>query len=96
VQSLHQAREKLANGHYEAMTLDLHLPDGSGMQLIDELRAKPGMQDLPIIVISAAHQFDQAQFPEWIVWLHKPITNAQLLAAVEKAQDNIRRMRRGD
>ncbi|MCQ4294366.1 CHASE domain-containing protein [Pseudomonas stutzeri] len=93
VQSLHQAREKLASGRYEAMTLDLHLPDGSGMQLIDELRGKPAMQDLPIVVISAAHQFEQAQFPEWIVWLHKPITNAQLLVAVEKARNNIRQAR---
>src|SRR5690606_11829420 len=50
VQSLHQAREKLASGHYEAMTLDLHLPDGSGVQLIEELRDKPAMQGLPIIV----------------------------------------------
>ena len=84
VQSLH-GQEKLASEHYEAMTLDLHLPDGSGMQLIAELRDKPVLQDLPIVVISAAHQFDRAQFPEEIVWLHKPITNAQLLAAVEKA-----------
>ncbi len=90
VQSLHQAREKLASEHYEAMTLDLHLPDGSGMQLIAELRDKPVLQDLPIVVISAAHQFDRAQFPEEIVWLHKPITNAQLLAAVEKARGHRR------
>lgn len=93
VQSLHQAREKLAASHYEAMTLDLHLPDGSGMQLIDELRDQPAMQDLPIVVISAAHQFEQAQFPAGIVWLHKPITNAQLLVAVEQARDNIRQAR---
>lgn len=93
VQSLHQAREKLAASHYEAMTLDLHLPDGSGMQLIDELRDQPAMQDLPIVVISAAHQFEQAQFPAGIVWLHKPITNAQLLVAVEQARDNIRQTR---
>jgi len=93
VQSLHQAREKLAASHYEAMTLDLHLPDGSGMQLIDELRDQPAMQDLPIVVISAAHQFEQAQFPAGIVWLHKPITNAQLLVSVEQARDNIRQAR---
>ncbi|WP_278397906.1 hybrid sensor histidine kinase/response regulator [Stutzerimonas kunmingensis] len=93
VQSLHQAREKLAASHYEAMTLDLHLPDGSGMQLIDELRDQPAMQDLPIVVISAAHQFEQAQFPAGIVWLHKPITNAQLLVAVDQARDNIRQAR---
>ncbi|MCQ4325624.1 hybrid sensor histidine kinase/response regulator [Stutzerimonas stutzeri] len=91
VQSLHQAREKLASGHYEAMTLDLHLPDGSGVQLIEELHDKPAMQGLPIIVISAAHQFDEALFPERVIWLHKPITNAQLLAALDQALENARR-----
>ncbi len=88
VQSLHQAREKLATGRYEAMTLDLHLPDGSGAQLIDELRARPAIHELPIVVISAAHQFDEAKFPDRIVWLHKPITNAQLLAAIDQARRN--------
>ena len=90
VQSLHQAREKLAGRRYEAMTLDLHLPDGSGVQLIDELRDQPALQELPVIVISAAHQFDQAQFPARVVWLHKPITNAQLLAGVQRALANAR------
>ena len=65
------------------------------MQLIDELCEKPAMQNLPIVVISAAHQFDQAQFPERIVWLHKPITNAQLLTAVEKARSNVRQANGG-
>ncbi|WP_419184900.1 hybrid sensor histidine kinase/response regulator [Stutzerimonas stutzeri] len=96
VQSLHQAREKLASGCYEAMTLDLHLPDGSGAQLIDELNDRPAMQDLPIVVISAAHQFDEVKFPARIVWLHKPITNGQLLAAVEEARLNTRRRHDGD
>ncbi|MCW3147488.1 CHASE domain-containing protein [Stutzerimonas stutzeri] len=85
VQSLHAAREKLATGSYQAMTLDLHLPDGSGRQLIEEIRRNPALRNLPVIVISAANQFDQSALAEQIVWLHKPITSAQLLTSVHSA-----------
>ncbi len=82
VQSLHAARSKLAAIRYEAMTLDWHLPDGSGRELIDEVRANPATQDLPIIVITAASRFEQSDADTGITWLHKPISAAQLLIAV--------------
>jgi PAS domain S-box-containing protein len=82
VQSLHLARAKLASTRYEAMTLDLHLPDGTGRELIDEVRSNPATQDLPIIVISGTNQFDQREEDTAITWLHKPISAAQLLIAL--------------
>ncbi|MCQ4287466.1 CHASE domain-containing protein [Pseudomonas stutzeri] len=82
VQSLHTARSKLAGVRYEAMTLDWHLPDGSGRELIDEVRANPNTQALPIIVITAASRFEQSDTDTGITWLHKPISAAQLLIAV--------------
>ncbi|MBA1273702.1 CHASE domain-containing protein [Stutzerimonas azotifigens] len=88
VESLHQAREKLAEAQYLAVTLDLHLPDGNGHQLIDEMREHSATRDLPIIVISAANSLDQQQSQPGIIWLHKPISDAQLLAAVERARQS--------
>ncbi|MBF0677065.1 CHASE domain-containing protein [Pseudomonas sp.] len=88
VQSLHAAREKLADNHYVAMTLDLHLPDGSGIQLIEELRGDPRTRNLPIIVVSAATRFDERVAAEQVVWLHKPISAAQLLIALGEALDS--------
>ncbi len=85
VQSLHAARIKLADIHYEAMTLDLHLPDGGGRELIDEVRNNPATRDLPIIVITAASQFEQQDDDHAISWLHKPISAAQLLIALSDA-----------
>lgn len=85
VQSLYQARERLAAGGYQAMTLDLHLPDGSGRQLIEEIRRDPALRGLPVIVISAANRLDPGIDDEHTVWLHKPITSAQLLTAVQRA-----------
>ncbi|WP_313323800.1 CHASE domain-containing protein [Stutzerimonas nitrititolerans] len=85
VQSLHAAREKLADHRYDAITLDLHLPDGSGAQLIEEIRRNPMTRHLPIVVISAASHFDQKTRDPRVVWLHKPISTAQLLVALGKA-----------
>lgn len=85
VQSLHAAREKLATHQYEAITLDLHLPDGSGRQLIEEIRRDPRTEHLPIIVISAASHFDEALQGQRVAWLHKPISTAQLLIALNEA-----------
>ncbi|MHB1369202.1 MAG: hybrid sensor histidine kinase/response regulator [Pseudomonadaceae bacterium] len=85
VQSLYQARERLAAGGYQAMTLDLHLPDGSGRQLIEEIRRDPALHSLPVIVISAANQPDSDIADAHTVWLHKPITGTQLLTTVQRA-----------
>ncbi len=93
VQSLHAARGKLASTRYEAMTLDLHLPDGSGRELIDEVRSNPGTRDLPIIVISAASHFEQNAEDTSITWLHKPISAAQLLIALTDTLEHSRHCR---
>ncbi|WP_312511656.1 CHASE domain-containing protein [Stutzerimonas nitrititolerans] len=85
VQSLHAAREKLADHRYDAITLDLHLPDGSGAQLIEEIRRNPLTRHLPIVVISAASHFDEKTRDPRVAWLHKPISTAQLLVALGKA-----------
>lgn len=85
VQSLHAAREKLASKRYQAMTLDMHLPDGSGRELIDEIRSNAATRDMPIIVVSAASRFESREQDAGITWLHKPINAAQLLIALTDA-----------
>lgn len=85
VQSLHAAREKLASRRYQALTLDMHLPDGSGRELIDEIRGNADTRDMPIIVVSAASHFESREQDAGITWLHKPINAAQLLIALTDA-----------
>ncbi len=52
--SLDEARRALARPpEPAAMLLDLHLPDGSGLELLRELRAAPATAGLPILVITA-------------------------------------------
>jgi len=48
--SLGDARAALAG--IDAMLLDLHLPDGSGIDFLRELRAHAGTRDLPVLVLT--------------------------------------------
>ena len=49
--SLHEARALLVAAHFEAVLLDLHLPDGDGLQLIPQLRA---LDDPPVVIVLTA------------------------------------------
>mgnify|MGYP001297329335 CR=1 FL=1 len=52
VRSLAEARRALSHRRPDGVLLDLHLPDGSGLELLRELRATPDTTSLPILVIT--------------------------------------------
>jgi DNA-binding response OmpR family regulator len=53
--SLADARAALATGAapVDALLLDLHLPDGSGLEFLRELRASRATRPLPVMVLTA-------------------------------------------
>jgi two-component system catabolic regulation response regulator CreB len=53
--TLAEARRALQGGapSLDAMLLDLHLPDGSGLDLLRELRAAAATRAFPVIVLTA-------------------------------------------
>lgn len=83
------ARSALASRHFDAMTLDLMLPDENGMTLIRELRDQPATADLPIIVVSAVadeHKHELAGSAVNVVdWLAKPVDERRLITVVHAA-----------
>lgn len=86
--SVREARLRLRNHAYAAMTLDLGLPDGNGVELIRDLRGNEATRHLPIVVVSGRHVDEQAQLSgsfAVIDWLGKPIDNDELVAAVQRA-----------
>ncbi|MES2408144.1 MAG: PAS domain S-box protein [Pseudomonadota bacterium] len=79
------ALNHLAHNKYDAMTLDLMLPDQSGVALIRQIRNTDATRDLPIIVISA--QIEDGKLAinsdfKAIDWLEKPINENQLITTV--------------
>ena len=49
-----EALELLAGGRVSAVITDLQLPGMTGIDLISRIRLQPGLEGLPVIVISAA------------------------------------------
>jgi PAS domain S-box-containing protein len=84
-----EARDLLEHSRFDAMTLDLMLPDEDGLSLIRELREAAATHNLPIVVVSAKAQLGKKEFyggaAAVIDWLNKPIDQDRLLASVRRA-----------
>jgi len=80
--TLAQAREKIEGGSFDALTLDLMLPDGDGIEFLGELRGAG--HALPVIVVSAFSEEGRVRgcALDVLDWLHKPLDPARLLRAV--------------
>ncbi len=80
------ALERLREGGFDAVLLDLSMPGMSGMEVCSRLRASPGGKALRIVAYTAHAMpdavagFKEAGFDEVLL---KPITSDQLLRALE-------------
>ena len=77
-----------AGARFSSVTLDLHLPDGHGFELLKDLRALPAMSNVPILVISAFYDEQiQSAAPSGIEhWFEKPVPPEKLLLALAGQQ----------
>lgn len=88
VHSIPEARRQLKSGGYSAMTLDLALPSGNGIDFARELSHDAEMSLLPIVIVSGTERAGwlELEATSGIVdWIVKPIDRQRLIASVEKA-----------
>jgi CheY-like chemotaxis protein len=81
-----QALAALADTVYDALSLDLMLPDISGLEVIRQLRQQPHTAELPIMVVSAKMEEGKLAINgdfSAIEWLTKPIEEPRLLQTLE-------------
>ena len=84
--SLSAARERLAGGAYDALILDLMLPDGDGLDLCRELRGDARTRHLPLLMLTARGEpLDRIVGLELGAddYLPKPFEPRELLARVK-------------
>lgn len=82
-----QALEALEKKHYAGMTLDLMLPDISGLEVIAKARNLSNGKELPIVVISAKMEQGKLALKtsgDNIEWLAKPIEEDNLVEILAK------------
>ncbi|MDR5874056.1 response regulator [Vreelandella gomseomensis] len=81
----HEAQKRLQETHYDLMSLDLMLPDMSGLDIIYTLREHPATADLPVVVVSAQVEENRLALSgqaTGIDWLAKPIDQSRLIDMV--------------
>jgi PAS domain S-box-containing protein len=86
VTSARAARAALEAVRFDVAIVDLHLPDGDGLEFITELRSRQGTRALPVIVVTArARGKSEAAVVSTLQladWLQKPIDPQRLLDAI--------------
>ncbi|MCK7612296.1 hybrid sensor histidine kinase/response regulator [Roseibium sediminicola] len=84
-----QAIDLVRQRGYDAALLDLHMPDMSGVETAERLRALRGETELPLIAVTAAleavgdHQLRDAGFQDMLT---KPLSPAALYDAMDLAR----------
>ncbi len=69
------------------LILDVMLPGQNGLDILQAIRARPRLADLPVIVLTAkghAADRDRAMRSGASLYMAKPFANAELLAAVRQ------------
>ena len=80
--SLKEAREVIASGVTpKVVVLDIGLPDGNGLELIDSLNEDG--KTIPVVVITAQQAQSNYSSPLLIDWIRKPFEDNRLLQAVK-------------
>ncbi|QNH00278.1 hybrid sensor histidine kinase/response regulator [Pseudomonas sediminis] len=76
VSSRQRALAELQDSEPALVLLDIDLPDGSGLEVLDAMRAEPRLRDVPVMVISAvadARLFEDARARGASACLSKPV-----------------------
>ena len=84
--SLALGRERLEQGQYDALVLDLMLPDGDGLDLTRTLRSDPRFKRLPLLMLTARGEpLDRVLGLEMGAddYLAKPFEARELLARIK-------------
>ena len=87
VDGVHAARDQLGSADpYDAVITDLAMPDGSGMEVLDAVRARASdTQILMITAYATTEQAVEAMRKGAYDYVQKPFKNHELLATLEKA-----------
>ncbi|MGH2446530.1 MAG: response regulator [Candidatus Limnocylindria bacterium] len=78
-------RSALADRLPDLIILDDDLPDGSGGDMARDLREDRRLQDLPVLVCTAAHPMRQAQIGAWAPVVSKPFDLTEIETFLDAA-----------
>jgi CheY-like chemotaxis protein/signal transduction histidine kinase len=72
-----------------AMLLDMHLPDQSGLYVLDRLKRTPATRHIPVHVVSVGDYMQPAMELGAIGYAVKPVKREELVSAVRKLEEKL-------
>ena len=79
-----EAIEKARRIRPDAITLDILMPDGSGLQTLFELRSIPELAKIPVIIVSVVDEKQVGMALGAVEYLVKPVRREALLSAIAR------------
>ena len=94
VTTAREAAENMQSGRYDAMLIELMLPDGDGLETVRALRRSPVTRALPAIVISGVDATSDGEEDirltlDLVDWIDQPLDPDRLRQAVRRAISHI-------
>jgi two-component system chemotaxis response regulator CheY len=90
---LARLRERLAEGaSFDALLTDINMPGMNGEQLLEEVRRTPGLEKLPVVVISTDATRDRMERMRRLgvsAYLSKPFTPEGLRGKLEEVTEAV-------
>jgi len=81
---------RLATQHQPSgILLDVHLPDHSGMSVLERLKRRPATRHIPVHMISVADLAQRSLELGAVGYLHKPSAHADLIAAIRRIETRL-------
>ncbi len=82
-----EAINKIKSNTYDAITLDLMIPGGSGVSILREIRSREESCQIPVIVVSAVVNEGRMEVEgdafEMVDWIEKPINADRLVDTIQ-------------
>lgn len=77
--------DRLSSGHPDLVIVDLGLPDGNGIEVCREIRRTPGLENVPLMVVTASQEISDRYMTLATGaddFLTKPVDNTELVLRV--------------
>jgi CheY-like chemotaxis protein len=88
VSSPDEALSALQQESFDAMTLDLHLAEDSGMRFLRQMRGDPALKELPVVIVSALSIQEESRIESQALgvfdWLQKPFKPQRLIESLRR------------
>ncbi len=84
--TIQEAMNKIVLQTPKVILLDLHLPDGNGLELLEKLRATPATEDIPVVLMSGDDpERSHYVHPLVVDFMQKPFSEQALIDTLGRA-----------